>query len=497
MRTGKIKSSKFIGLVLFFYFFLPSQALTDEITPLFTKDLYAHAHVGIHVMDTRTGESVYALNGDKLLYPASLVKVFGAVTAQAKLGENFKLQTSVYRRGLLDKKGTLKGDLLLVPQGDFLFTRMDWLAQKVKALGIKRIEGEVVVDDRHFPPYQAYSFVAPGRLLYTVSPSTLPTTQISVTLSPTQVGKKAKLDISPSFPWPRIVNDVQTVSEEGKNEIAISWVKPGKIHATGTITMHSEPVKETVAISEPADYFRFLFIRALTKAAIKVNSHPLFPHKRHKLPPLEDYGSKIPLIATYESPPLMEYLKHILGYSYNPGADIILLILGRERGRGTMEEGMREIKEFLEGKGLDLKYISLADGSGISPANLITPRFMTSFLFTMAHDDAYKTLLNSLPIMGESGTLHRMAKEDTPIKGKVRAKTGTFNQYDRLNASGFLYGKSLAGYLTTSHGRSLAFCAIVNYVHPINLKKRDQVLQLSEEVGEDLVRMLEILYQKY
>ncbi len=88
----------------------------------------------------------------------------------------------------------------------------------------------------------------------------------------------------------------------------------------------------------------------------------------------------------------------------------------------------------------------IADGSGLSLYNYITPQVLVSLLsYAYMHDSMRIPLMNALPIAGVDGTLKNRMK-DTPAYNNVRAKTGTVTGVS-----------SLSGYLTAANGHVLVF----------------------------------------
>jgi D-alanyl-D-alanine carboxypeptidase/D-alanyl-D-alanine-endopeptidase (penicillin-binding protein 4) len=85
------------------------------------------------------------------------------------------------------------------------------------------------------------------------------------------------------------------------------------------------------------------------------------------------------------------------------------------------------------------------------------------------------------------GTLVSAVSKDSPARGKVLAKTGTYSDSDLLNDRGFLRSKSLAGVMTTKDGRRLVFAIFVNDV-PLS-RGVD-----STREGKTLGELCEILY---
>ena len=159
-------------------------ALSRRIEAVVSTPGYQKGHWGILVVDRKTGEVVHERNADELFAPASVTKLFSTAAALIDLGPGYRFQTPVVRRGEVDAKGKLQGDLILVAQGDLcmggrtgadgtlLFkdedhtyasgnlrseivgtsplAGLDHLAREVEAGGIREVTGDVVVDDRLF-----------------------------------------------------------------------------------------------------------------------------------------------------------------------------------------------------------------------------------------------------------------------------------------------------------------------------------------------------------
>ncbi len=75
-------------------------------------------HWGILVVDRKSGQTIYERDADQLFAPASVTKLFTTAAALVGLGPNHRFQTPLVRRGEIDPKGTLRGDLILIAQGD-------------------------------------------------------------------------------------------------------------------------------------------------------------------------------------------------------------------------------------------------------------------------------------------------------------------------------------------------------------------------------------------
>ena len=91
----------------------------------------------------------------------------------------------------------------------------------------------------------------------------------------------------------------------------------------------------------------------------------------------------------------------------------------------------------------------MADGSGLSRYDLVTPDLFVGLLVRMRSEPSWTLWYESLPESGESGTLENRMKS-APLRGRVHAKTGTLSGV-----------RTLAGYLETPSD-TFAFTVVVN-----------------------------------
>ena len=115
----------------------------------------------------------------------------------------------------------------------------------------------------------------------------------------------------------------------------------------------------------------------------------------------------------------------------------------------TQKNARTAVRRLIQKLGYDPAQYSVADGSGLSLYNYVSPELMVSALRYAWRDDVIRQHLQpSLPLAGVDGTLKdRMQK--SPAYRNVQAKTGTLTGIS-----------SLAGYCTAANGRHLAFCII-------------------------------------
>src|SRR5258707_3170219 len=95
-----------------------SATLAERIQKVTNRPEFAQANFGIKFVSLDTGKVLYSLNPNKLFVPASTTKLLTEGAVLAKLGADYRFHTRIYRTAPIDKKGKLKGDLVLVASGD-------------------------------------------------------------------------------------------------------------------------------------------------------------------------------------------------------------------------------------------------------------------------------------------------------------------------------------------------------------------------------------------
>ncbi len=115
----------------------------------------------------------------------------------------------------------------------------------------------------------------------------------------------------------------------------------------------------------------------------------------------------------------------------------------------TAKDAKNIERQLITRLGLNASRYRLADGSGLSLYNYVSPELEVKFLrYAFQNQNIYNHLLPALPIAGVDGTLKkRMHSQFT--RGNVHAKTGT--------VEGIV---SLCGYCTAANGHHLCFSII-------------------------------------
>src|SRR5205085_4467716 len=87
------------------------------------------------------------------------------------------------------------------------------------------------------------------------------------------------------------------------------------------------------------------------------------------------------VLGEYQSPPLAQDIQVINKVSQNLHAEILLRLLGREKGTGgTVQAGLEVLRGFLNNAGVPAEEYVFYDGSGLSRQNLVTPHAVVELL---------------------------------------------------------------------------------------------------------------------
>jgi D-alanyl-D-alanine carboxypeptidase/D-alanyl-D-alanine-endopeptidase (penicillin-binding protein 4) len=417
----------------------------------------------MEVIDTTADDRVLiSLNPDRPFTPASVLKVLTTSAALEKLGPDFRFRTGVYTNGRLLPDGTLAGDLYLVGRGDPNLTETPEdpsekpairdLAGKLSALGIKRVEGNVIGDDSYFDPVtNGKGWTALD--LKTVYGSPICALSINnnvvwISVWPASTKQLVKVGMEPRTSYYRIRNLAVTGTRKARRTISVRLIRGTRtIVVSGTLPA-GQSLNRYVLMEKPAEVAATLLKDELQRNGIVVDAQVGVLHSGDMAPAAH---RSLTLLAERESMPLVRELEIINKQSQNLHAEMLLRTLGAEfDGEGSEEAGLQVVRNFLVEAGIENQQVSLGDGCGLSRENLITPRFQTALLKYISTRPYFGLFLGTLAVSGTDGTLkNRMTAQ--PVRGVIFAKTGTLNGVS-----------TLSGYMTTRSGKQLIFSIFAN-----------------------------------
>jgi D-alanyl-D-alanine carboxypeptidase/D-alanyl-D-alanine-endopeptidase (penicillin-binding protein 4) len=430
---------------------------------------FTAAFWGIEVRSLKTGRTLYALDAEKALRPASNMKLVTTAAALDAFGPDARLRTTVETAGRLDGLGRILGDVFLVGRGDpDLSARFapgreaaafEEMADALVAAGVRRIEGRVVghegafVGDRRGADW-TWDDLAWGYGTE-VSALSFADNEVEVTIKPGErIGDPAVLETVPRGGCVAVSSSVTTTApappggsedEKEKDKETVSLLRePGSndVRLAGHVPLGGSWDGQ-LAVNDPARCAAAVFRQVLEARGVRVmggastSSGPL------------PAGARV--LAAHDSPPMAEIVRVVNKESQNLHAEMLLRLVGlKVKGEGSAEKGHEAVTEIVKRLGVSDRGWVLVDGSGVAGSDLLTPRGLVELLVAMERHPAAAAFRDSLPIAGVDGTLEKRMK-GTLAEGRVAAKTGTTG---RSNA--------LAGYVTTARGERLAFAVVVN-----------------------------------
>ena len=468
----------------------PHVSLKKQIETILSQPDLSRGFWGIEISSVANGRVLYSLNPEKLFTPASNTKLFTTAAALALIGPDYKFRTTIETSGSLDKYGRLSGDLVLIGRGDPTLSGrqlpytmrtqrdsdpvkvLEQLADELVQKGVKYIDGDVVADDSYFAFERYGEGWSQDDLVWAegapVSALTINDNVVFVNILPgARPGDKAFVSLTPFGDYYTIDNRLMTAPAGTSRTLHINR-EPGSTLLTlwGSMPIDDPGANEGLAIEDPAQFAANLFRHLLSVRGIAVYGKERTRHT--ELASLSTFTSTVIasrggdehslaspagalVLAEYQSAPLSDDIRVINKVSQNLHAEILLRLLGREKGTGgTVQAGLEVLRGFLNTAGISSDDYSFFDGSGLSRENLVTPRAVVQLLRYAATQPWGKEFHDSLPTAGVDGSLADRFK-DLDTEAQVYAKTGSLGGV-----------KTLSGYAVTAKGEQLAFSVLTN-----------------------------------
>jgi D-alanyl-D-alanine carboxypeptidase/D-alanyl-D-alanine-endopeptidase (penicillin-binding protein 4) len=442
---------------------------------------------GVVVADQDTGAILYELNADHFFTPASNAKIFTTALALATLPPAFRFHTTLEAQAALGADGRLVGDLRFVGGGDpdlsnrkFPYTGkiehegpvekvLEEMVEDAVAKGLKEVAGDIVADDSYFPydPYPAGWSV--GDMFFTfgapVSAIAFNDNSISIDVLPgARAGDPAVIAVEPGVALGSFEHEITTGPTDAKPDFAVVR-RPGTdfLLLRGLIPLGHASVKIDLAMLEPAEMAALSLEQLLEARGVRVTGTTRVHHApppdtsdAGDLPPLPEATQAAPeaaptVLAEHISQQLIESVRVTNKVSQNLHAELLLRTVAREKtGVGSTGAGLKVEQEFLTSAGVADGDVVLADGSGLSGTDLVTPRAVIQVLRYAAQQLWGADYMSTFPIAGVDGTLETRMK-GTMAEGLIRAKTGALEHV-----------RAMSGYATTLRGEHLVFAIFGN-----------------------------------
>jgi serine-type D-Ala-D-Ala carboxypeptidase/endopeptidase (penicillin-binding protein 4) len=485
-----------------------AQELNGRVESLIASARIGTARVGVNAVDLQTGRTLIDLNADSGYIPASNMKVLTSGAALKVLGEDFVFRTEL----LLNSDAGQGATLILHGSGDpaladpAVLERMnprmsingllEALAGAVTATGSIRIS-QIIIDDRIFDREYVHASWPVDQLdrwyCAPVAGVNFNTNVISFFPAPGAEGPGSPptYTMEPDAWWLEVENRAQTAAQ-GNNSVwfarsptANRFTMFGQVRLTSRAPIHITAFDVPTLVGQ-------LIAAELPRAGIAVGAMSSRSTEPRRLPRAELQallatvrlaepdeqlsGRTIAVITTH----IRDILDRCNNDSQNLYAEALLKRLGHEvtRQPGSWSNGASVIRMTISellGPAHEATTV-VADGSGMSRDNRVSPRTLTAWLGRMAAEPRFATLFASSLATPGDGTLRRRFG-DANLRNSLQAKSGKINGV-----------RCLSGYVTDASGRQIAFSIMVN-----DLREGENALnslKLHEEIVVALDRWL-------
>jgi len=423
--------------------------LDEKVKHLLADAQMKHAIMGLYVVNSKTGKVVYDLNGEVGLAPASTQKIFTSIAALDTLGSHYRYKTEIGYSGSISDS-TLTGNLVMVGYGDpslgswrYPNTKMEQVLRNitaaVKAAGINKITGNIVLDDSKFsyqpvpggwPWADVGNYYGSGTWGINWNEN-----QYDLMLNPGETEGSVVSVAGTNPPLIPILNNLVTTGPKGSGDNTNIYLAP---YATSGLVGGTAPAGEknfvvSGSIPYPADVLGKALVNELNGAGIKlqgtvVTGYKLFCDKQA----VPGFGTTL---LSMRSPSLDSLAYWFLQKSINfYGETFARTIAFENTGIGSTEKGVDIIRNYWLSKGIEKSSIKIIDGSGLSPQNRVTAAAEVAALQYAKTAAWFNSFYNSLPTY--NGT---------------KMKSGTIGGV-----------KAYAGYQNAANGNQYTFSIIIN-----------------------------------
>ncbi|MDZ7720851.1 MAG: D-alanyl-D-alanine carboxypeptidase/D-alanyl-D-alanine-endopeptidase [Balneolaceae bacterium] len=407
----------FISLLFLISFYTRAEAqVSESILDLIENNRAENALWAIQVRDS-TGSILESYNADKIVRPASNLKLISSGAYLELLGSEFRFKTRLYGEGeQVDE--TWSGDLVVQGSGDpslsgefydenplFLFEK--WAKLFIEK-GITKIDGNLIghaglFDDIPYPEGWEWSDLS---FYYAPEISALSFNGNVVDLevrADGPVGSTPEIQWFPfNTPYVEFVNEQQITPRGSEYDESYR-----RVLGTNTILLRSTLPQgyyetEPLTVLEPAYYFMDTFKRYLSKRGIDVTGQ-IFIDRNY------DFYSnnRLTLLDEHQSEPLYKLVQWMNRESDNFYTEMILKKVVTEEldVQGSTETGLEMLKSYMHKLSFDTTQVSLKDASGMAPATLLKASDLNRYLLKVQQKEYFPHLYESLSVGGRNGTL--------------------------------------------------------------------------------------------
>lgn len=424
---------------------LSAQDLQTKIHDIITNDgTFDEALIGVCVR-TADGRTLTDIDAEKMLMPASNMKLISTGAALHLLGSDYCFETMIGYDGEISE-GVLHGNLYIIGGGDPTTGSKDSIAVAteitfgqweaiIRASGINEIDGWIVGDGRMFEGMAEeatwqmndagtyYGSGTTGLMFYE-------NTQSFAVSAGKETGSPVNIEpYYPEAPWMEFRYNCSTGTKGSGDQLYLYASDLAPVaEMRGTFGVDRAAKRLDCANKFPEYTCAYYFCNWLESKGIKCTEGPAdFRLKKDwTSAPLEG----ITILGSTFSPTLDRIVFETNHASNNLYAETLLRTMGRElHDSACYDSSYVALNDVLKALKVDTSYgARIKDGSGLSRQNYISADFICRFLGAMTESPEFGTYLGSLPSPGGNGTLeYNMSGQPASVRNRIKVKSGSMN----------------------------------------------------------------------
>ena len=444
-------------------------AILLSVTMLTSHPLTGQANMSVLVQNLTTGEMIDSYRADKVVPPASVMKLLTTAASLEIMGPGFRFPTILEHTGYIES-GVLHGDLYIRGgcdpslgwQGKTAFLTQ-WV-KAVRAAGIQRIDGSVVADmtmldgEAQNPGWlceDAGNYYAPGIFALNYYGNTM-----NIVLKSGEPGTVATVvGTEPKVEDIVFINRIRCdkIQYDGAFVSGIPYSR--ERYLTGAVPSNLGTFGIKGDLPNPGLLLARHFTNRLREAGIPVLRDARYePDYNPLTPPRQE-------LYIHYSEPLAELIKETNVNSNNLYAEALFRYLGtRYTLPGTIHNSQDLLRDYWRRRGVAVQNAIIKDGCGLAPQDAVSAKAFVQLLTVMAKSPNKNEWMASLPVSGQTGTLRSLCAQ-TALEGRIHAKSGTIAGT-----------KNFAGYIDMPNGDTWVFAILINSA-PGKAKNIQHVIQ--------------------
>ncbi len=405
-------------------------------------------NMSVMAIDTKTNKVVYQHLPNTPRLIASNMKLITTAVGLEQLHPDFKWHTKLFYKGTINK-GVLDGDLYILGGGDPTLDdrALTEIFSNLQKLGIKKISGNLVIDNTIFNSIPTYSMLKVENYdIDTVFPDGL---ILDANKTIFNIHIKANTPTIDNNLYGYNINNNLRVDPKEHSCSDLSHqvsFKESTVNFSGKISQACNNQKLEFNMIDTKSYTKMALSRTLNNLLIELKGNIVY----------QNIPDKAILIYDYSSQSLEDAMVYMNHYSVNIIAETIFLSLGAftTDNKHTYKNSQDIYYSFMKKLNMLNPNFRIENGAGLSRTESVTATGMVNLL-KYENDSQYAAIFEkTLPQSGLEGSLKN---HFTKFGHRAKFKTGTLNDTH-----------AYSGYFLSRHGTKYIVTAIANNINTNN-----------------------------